>query len=99
MAEDYKCVNTQNGTAYPDADLTDDRLHVMIGGGGNQGTNRLGIPYATSAIGSGPRVETGPDDKGIRKGASFVYNSDSDRRKVDRSDDYEKDYRRESQRR
>lgn len=55
----------------------------MIGGGGNQGFNALGLPYATNAIGSGPDVSARDTNK-ARKGISFESNS---RREPDRDDD------------
>lgn len=66
-------VRTQNGAADPSMDLQDVGLRTMRGGGGEQGYNHLGLPYATSAVGSGPEV-TAKDTNRIRKGTSFESN-------------------------
>lgn len=80
MTEGYK---TQNGMAYPELELQDEGLRMLKGGGGNQGLNALGLPYATSAIGSGAIVSAQETNK-IRRGTSFEKNR---QRVPDRNDD------------
>jgi hypothetical protein len=66
-------VKTQNGPADPDMRLQEDGLRTIVGGGGSQGLNKLGLPYPTNAIGSGPEIMCKETNK-IRKGTSFEQN-------------------------
>lgn len=76
-------LKTQNGPAHPGLDLQDFGPVFMRGGGGNQGFNSLGQPYATNAIGSGAIVDA-KDTNRVRRGASFEKMTT---RIPDRSDD------------
>lgn len=66
-------IDTLNGTAYPEMNLQDEDLRTMRGGNGEQGYNKLGLPYAANAIGSGA-VVSAKDTNKVRKGASFEGN-------------------------
>lgn len=75
----------------PDYDMDVDRDGGMeaIGGAGDLGPNRLGLPWAASAIGSG-NVKVATRQEKIREGTSFSKNA---RRGLDRNDDTRRDYR------
>lgn len=75
-------IKTQNGWADPELGLQDEGLRT-IKGGGDEGHGKLGIPWATSAIGSGPEV-TAKDTNAVRRGMSIEGNRV---RMPDRDDD------------
>lgn len=76
-------IKTQNGPVYPNLDLVDGGIRTILGGGGDEGHGKLGIPWATSAIGSGPEV-TAKDTNPVRRGMSIEGNRV---RMPDRDDD------------
>jgi hypothetical protein len=77
---------TQNGWAEPEKRLIDDGPREMMGGGGDQGLNSLGLPYATSAVGSGPEILVKETNK-ARRGMSLDGNFERGRKGADREYD------------
>jgi hypothetical protein len=89
-------IKTQNGESLDDRvdhHLQDRPPVSMRGGGGNQGLNALGQPYATSAIGSGPDINVKETNK-ARRGMSLDGNFERGLRGMDRQQDRERGYTR-----
>jgi hypothetical protein len=92
-------LKSQNGRIYPELDLVDPgSTKIIRGGSGELGEDNLGHPYPANTIGSGPRVETGPNFRGIRRGMSIEGNFERGRYMTDRNEDQERSYDRTNNR-